>query len=107
MSVSSSTGAVKLRQIVLARVWRSFTAPRERPYMSKRSCEAAESTEGAILRMGAVELRTGNRSCEIATNRACTSLAEFYSSEGAPVHEQKELRSSGEHRRCDFANGRG
>ena len=26
---------------------------------------------------------------------------------GAPSHEQKELRSSGEHRRCAFANGAG
>ena len=24
---------------------------------------------------------------------------------GAPLHEQKELRSSGKHRRCEFANG--
>ena len=26
---------------------------------------------------------------------------------GAPCYEQKELRSSGKHRRCGFANGAG
>ena len=29
----------------------------------------------------------------------------FGPTKGAPLHEQKELRSSGKHRRCEFANG--
>ena len=37
--------------------------------------------------------------------RACTKICLRSPTKGAPLHEQKELRSSGKHRRCDFANG--
>jgi len=37
--------------------------------------------------------------------RACTKICLFGPTKGAPLHEQKELRSSGKHRRCEFANG--
>ena len=37
--------------------------------------------------------------------RACTKICLLDSMKGAPLHEQKELRSSGKHRRCEFANG--
>ena len=40
-------------------------------------------------------------------NRARTNLTGERWSEGAPVHEQKKLRSSGERHRRDFANGAG
>lgn len=37
--------------------------------------------------------------------RACTKICLRSPTKGAPLHEQKELRSSGKHRRCEFANG--
>ena len=37
--------------------------------------------------------------------RACTKICLLGPTKGAPLHEQKELRSSGKHRRCEFANG--
>jgi len=37
--------------------------------------------------------------------RACTKIFLLSPTKGAPLHEQKELRSSGKHRRCEFANG--
>ena len=37
--------------------------------------------------------------------RACTKICLLDSMKGAPLYEQKELRSSGKHRRCEFANG--
>ena len=37
--------------------------------------------------------------------RACTKICLFGPTKGALLHEQKELRSSGKHRRCEFANG--
>ena len=37
--------------------------------------------------------------------RACTKIWLLDSMKGAPLYEQKELRSSGKHRRCEFANG--
>ena len=36
---------------------------------------------------------------------ACMKICLQKGTKGAPSHEQKELRSSGEHRRCAFANG--
>ena len=39
--------------------------------------------------------------------RACTKICLLDSMKGAPLHEQKELRSCGKHRRCEFANGAG
>ena len=36
---------------------------------------------------------------------ACTKICLLGPKKGAPLHEQKELRSSGKHRRCEFANG--
>ena len=39
--------------------------------------------------------------------RACTKICLLGPTKGAPLHEQKELRSSGKHRRCEFANGAG
>ena len=39
--------------------------------------------------------------------RACTKIFLLSPTKGAPLHEQKELRSSGKHRRCEFANGAG
>ena len=39
--------------------------------------------------------------------RACTKICLFGPTKGAPLHEQKELRSSGKHRRCEFANDAG
>ena len=38
---------------------------------------------------------------------ACMKICLQKGTKGAPSHEQKELRSSGEHRRCAFANGAG
>ena len=37
--------------------------------------------------------------------RACTKICLLSPTKGALLHEQKELRSSGKHRRCEFANG--
>ena len=37
--------------------------------------------------------------------RARTKICLRSPTKGAPLHEQKELRSSGKHRRCEFANG--
>ena len=37
--------------------------------------------------------------------RACTKICLRSPTKGALLHEQKELRSSGKHRRCEFANG--
>ena len=37
--------------------------------------------------------------------RACTKICLRSPTKGAPLHEQKELRSSGKHRRSEFANG--
>ena len=37
--------------------------------------------------------------------RACTKICLLDSMKGAPLHEQKELRSCGKHRRSEFANG--
>ena len=36
---------------------------------------------------------------------ACMKICLQNATKGAPLHEQKELRSSGKHRRCAFANG--
>nr|DAL42000.1 MAG TPA_asm: hypothetical protein [Caudoviricetes sp.] len=33
--------------------------------------------------------------------RACTKIFLLSPTKGAPLHEQKELRSSGKHRRCE------
>ena len=37
--------------------------------------------------------------------RACTKIFLLSPTKGAPLHEQKEPRSSGKHRRSEFANG--
>ena len=37
--------------------------------------------------------------------RACTKICLLSLTKGALLHEQKELRSSGKHRRYEFANG--
>ena len=37
--------------------------------------------------------------------RACTKICLLGPTKGTPLHEQKELRSSRKHRRCEFANG--
>ena len=37
--------------------------------------------------------------------RACTKICLRSPTKGALLHEQKELRSSGKHRRSEFANG--
>ena len=49
----SSASADNCMKIVLALISLQLFALRERPYMSKRSREVAESAVGAILRMGA------------------------------------------------------
>lgn len=41
----------------------------------------------------------------VGRSHACMKICLQNATKGAPLHEQKELRSSGKHRRCGFANG--
>ena len=41
----------------------------------------------------------------VGRSHACMKICLQNATKGAPLHEQKELRSSGKHRRCAFANG--
>lgn len=40
-------------------------------------------------------------------DRACTYMTVHFRSVRTPHYEQRKLRSSGKHRMCGFANGRG
>ena len=70
--------------------------------MSKKSCEATGSIEDALLRMARVNCNLPERGGRF---HACMKICLQEGTKGAPFYEQKELQSSGKHRRCAFANG--
>ncbi len=72
--------------------------------MSKRSCEAAESVEDALLRMARVNCNLVERGSRF---HARMEICLQEGTKGAPFYEQNELRSSGERRRRAFVNGAG
>ena len=92
ISVFSFEGMIKGRQVknLSFLSYRNFVSIRQ-----KRSARIVLRRNG---RMSLSRPDAGGESC----------FAGFYYHpvhSGAPLHEQKELRSSGKYRRCEFANG--
>ncbi len=73
--------------------------------MSKGSCAAAESAEGAVCERARQSAASHRPEQGRAANRASTKLRTDLRSEGAPVYEQRELRSSGKRRRRGLRKG--
>jgi len=59
---------------------------RERHFMSKKSCEAAESVEDAVLRMARVNCNLVERGSRF---HACMKICLQEGTKGAPFYEQK------------------
>ena len=77
--------------------------------MSKKELRSSAKPRRGVLRMarGNCNFSTVHSQLSVHRFHACMRICAREATKGAPLYEQKELRSSAKPRRGEFANGAG